>query len=226
MGRDQCGVAFAAHQLDELAEHSIGGVLVEIAGRLVRQHQLRLVGERARDRDTLLLAARKLARTMVEPRAQAQRAEQFARPRLRLFARLAGDQLRQDHVLFGAEIGQQVVELVDEAEIVAAQFGALAGRQLARLDAGDLDPAAKTALEQADRLQHRRLARARRPQQSDDLAGPDFKVHPAQHLDRHPALLKAAGEICQPDDRVTHSAAPRPDRCSPPCAQDTASRGS
>ena len=42
-------------------EHVVGGARIEIAGRLVGQQQARRVGDRARDRDALLLAAGELA---------------------------------------------------------------------------------------------------------------------------------------------------------------------
>ena len=38
-------------------EHLVGGARVEIAGRLVGEQDARRVGDRARDRDALLLAA-------------------------------------------------------------------------------------------------------------------------------------------------------------------------
>ena len=43
----------------------LGGLRVEVAGRLVGEHELGLVDQRAGDRDALLLAARELARLVV-----------------------------------------------------------------------------------------------------------------------------------------------------------------
>ena len=45
------------HQLHQRLEDVVGGSGIEIAGRLVRQQDPRRVGDRARDRDPLLLAA-------------------------------------------------------------------------------------------------------------------------------------------------------------------------
>ena len=53
---------------------AVGGV--EIAGRLVRQHDRRIVGERARQRDPLLLAARQLRRIVMGAAGQADLFEQ------------------------------------------------------------------------------------------------------------------------------------------------------
>src|SRR6185369_13952294 len=77
------------------------------------------------------------------------------------------------------------------------------------------DRAGKTAFEQADGLKQGRLPRTGRAEQSDDFAGLHFQIDPAQHLDRDVALRKAAFQIARKEDRVTHSAKPRPGRCSP-----------
>ena len=52
---------------------------VEIPGRLVGQHDRRIVGERARQRDALLLAAGQLRRIVMRPAGQPDFLEQ--RPR-------------------------------------------------------------------------------------------------------------------------------------------------
>ena len=100
VGRDQRRAAFAAHQVQEFGEDDVGGVLVEIAGRLVGEHQRRLVGERAGDRDALLLAARQLRRAMVEPLRRGRACRATARRASRAASRLgAADELRQDDIL-------------------------------------------------------------------------------------------------------------------------------
>ena len=72
--RDQGGAALTAHQLEEFGEYRVGGVLVEVAGRLVGEDQRRTIGESASHRHTLLLAARKLRGAMVEPLRKTERA--------------------------------------------------------------------------------------------------------------------------------------------------------
>ena len=113
-----------AHQREEFGEHAVGGRLVEIAGRLVGEHQQRAVGERAGDRDALLLAARQLARPVVRRWARPSWPSRSAARSSRLGLLGAVDELRQHDILDRVEIGQQMVELVDEAERVAAQRGA------------------------------------------------------------------------------------------------------
>ena len=58
VGRDQHRHPGRLDQLHQRIEHVIGGVRIEISGRLVRQQRPRRVGDRARDRHPLLLAAR------------------------------------------------------------------------------------------------------------------------------------------------------------------------
>src|SRR5262245_35554013 len=56
MRGDQSREAGIPHQAQQHAEYLVSGVLVEIAGGLVGQQQLRLVGERTGDGNALLLA--------------------------------------------------------------------------------------------------------------------------------------------------------------------------
>src|SRR5258708_28626349 len=111
---DQRRAPFAAHEVQELGEDDVGGVLVEVAGGLVGEDQGRLVGERARHADALLLAAGELRRPMVESLRQPELAEQLLRPPLRRPAIQAAYPPRQDPILPGVEFGQQVVKLIYE----------------------------------------------------------------------------------------------------------------
>jgi hypothetical protein len=45
--RDERGAALAANQREELFQDNVGGMLVEVAGRLVRQDELGPIGQRA-----------------------------------------------------------------------------------------------------------------------------------------------------------------------------------
>ena len=57
VSRDEGGAALLSHKVQEFGEDDVGRMLVEIPRRLVGQDQRRLVGQRASDRDALLLAA-------------------------------------------------------------------------------------------------------------------------------------------------------------------------
>ena len=67
-------------RLDELhqrLEHVVGGVRIEVAGRLVGEQHARRVGDRARDRDALLLAAGQFRRPVRDALAEAEIGEDF-----------------------------------------------------------------------------------------------------------------------------------------------------
>src|SRR5207248_2013844 len=122
------------------------------------------------------------------------------------------------------EFGQQVVELINEAEELAAQARAALVVQCRRLLSVQLDRSLEPAFEQAHRLEQGRLARTRWAEQGHDLSGRDFEVHAAQHFDGDVALDEAAPEPSRDEDGLTHSAAPAPDRCSLLCRPDKAWR--
>ena len=87
VGGDDDGEPGGAHQLRQRVEHVLGGVRVEIAGRLVGQQNPRRIGNRARDRDALLLAARELRRPVREALLEAEIGEQIGRALARLSSR-------------------------------------------------------------------------------------------------------------------------------------------
>ena len=87
MGGDQRGEAGVADDLEQGAHHAVAGRVVEVAGRLVGQQDLGVVGERADDRDALLLAAREPRRAVPRRSAEADPVEQLRRLAARAAAR-------------------------------------------------------------------------------------------------------------------------------------------
>ena len=112
---------------------SLPGAGVEIAGRLVGEHQRRLAGERARDRHALHLAARELGRLVLHPVGEADLLEQLLDPLLALARARALEQQRHLDVLVGGDLRQQVEALEDEADLAVADVG-----QLVDVELGDL----------------------------------------------------------------------------------------
>ena len=86
-------------------------------------------------------------------------------------------QVRRDlDVLLDGEVGHQVVELEDKAQLTAAilaQVGRLEHREVAAVHH---DGAAVSILQAADQVEKGRLARARGPQHDADLAAVDGRV--------------------------------------------------
>ena len=155
---------------------------VQVRQGLVQQQHVRAERQGAGQRHPLLLAAGELGGLVVEPAGKAHGAEQLRRPRLGDLGALARDTLRQGDVVERRELRQEVVELVDEADGVQAQPRACALRELVRRLAGDRDLPLGGSLQQPGGVQQAGLARARGPDEADDLAGENVEVHPRQHL--------------------------------------------
>ena len=65
VGHGQHGAALVLRDLGEKRHHGLAVLAVEGGGRLVGQKQRRLAGQRAGNRDALLLAARHVARDRI-----------------------------------------------------------------------------------------------------------------------------------------------------------------
>src|SRR5207249_3976457 len=97
------------------------GVRIEVAGRLVGQHDARLVDQRARDRHPLPLAAGQLGRAVPAAGAEADALERVRSTAAALAPRYAAIAERQLDVLERREPRQQVEALEDEADLSSAQ---------------------------------------------------------------------------------------------------------
>ena len=94
---------------------------VERAGRLVREQQVRMVGDRASDRDPLLLATRQRARQVPLATPETERVEQLARSCPRLATRRAGEALRQPEIQQLGEIVVAAMGFGDDFDILHRQ---------------------------------------------------------------------------------------------------------
>ena len=108
----------------QLLEHALGGGRVEIAGRLVGKEQPGTVGDGAGDRHALLLAAGELRRAMVASarRGRASPSSSLARASASVWLK-PENELRQHDVFQRREFRQEMVELIDEADLHAAHAG-------------------------------------------------------------------------------------------------------
>ena len=105
---------------------------VERAGRLVGEQDLRIVDERAGNGDALLLAARELARVVVEAVAEIDLLEAPAGHRLGVRGLRTGVEQRQHHLLQGRGARQQVELLEDEADACGSEIGELVASRARR----------------------------------------------------------------------------------------------
>ena len=179
------------------AHDFISGRRVEIAGRLVSEKDLRVIGQRPHDRNALLLAAGKPRRAVTEAGAEPDPLQQRSGLVAGGAARHAGDHLRQHHVFQRRKLGQQVMELVNEAERPPAQQGAMLVGQVAAIAPLDQDGAAIGPLQQPSDMQQGRFAGARRAHQRDDLAGAEHEIGAVQHRQLHLALPEHAAHPAQ-----------------------------
>src|SRR5436190_8567793 len=116
-----------AIDVDEQVDDLVAGAGIEVAGRLVGEQDRGLVGEGARDRHALLLASRELRRIVMAPRPEADLGQELIGADARIG--LPGDLERHAHVLPRGQRGQQVKELEDEADALAAEPRELVFRQ-------------------------------------------------------------------------------------------------
>ena len=117
----------------------------------------------------------------------------------------AGDRERQHQVLLGGQDRQQVEELEDEAELVAAQLGQLAVVEGGDLDPVELDRAAGRLVEAGEDVHQRRLARAGGPHDRGEAIALEAGADPGQRVDRRVALAVATGEVGGDDDLSVQS---------------------
>ena len=106
--------------LEQQVDDLLAGRAVQVAGRLVGEQDRRIVGQRARDRHALLLAARQLRRIVMAAIARARLRRAAPRPARRR-RRHAGDLHRHEHVLERGQRRQQMEELEHEPDARAAQ---------------------------------------------------------------------------------------------------------
>jgi hypothetical protein len=192
VGGHDDGRAGAVDPVDQLHDPD-GGLGVEVAGRLVGEQQGRMVDERPRDRDALLLTARQLVREVVELGREADEPQDVRHLAADLLAVLAEHLQRVGDVVVDRAVRQELVVLEHDAD-VAAQVGDAAARDLAQRAAGDRDLALarlELFLEQADAG---RLPAARRADQEHELAAAD--AHRGL-VDRDGAAVVDLGDIAE-----------------------------
>ncbi len=172
-----------ARQLFDQIEERVGGLGVELRGRLVEQQQLRLERERRCKRHTLQLATGELARRAVGEVRRADERERLidARPDRR---RLDADVLEAEGDLVRDIVHHDLVlGILEDGRDRTRELG---GPRLARVEPGDDDPPLEAAAvevrhEPGERTQQRRLAAARRAEQRDVLALGELERHVVEH---------------------------------------------
>ncbi len=191
-------LAVFAHGITQEPQHLAAGAGIQIAGRLVREDDGRARHDRTRARHALLLAAGKLARTMVQTFLQADHPYHLPEPSA--VDRLLRDLQRQKDVLLGGQRRYQIEGLEDESDLVAAQVGELLlvhGRDLKAFD----DHLAGSRRVQSGHAVHQRgFSRSGRTHDRGHLAAVERDVHMVERRDLVALRAVDLGQI----DRLGH----------------------
>src|SRR5215211_4821613 len=160
--------ARAVDPVEELHDPD-GRVGVEVPRGLVADEERRVVDERARDRDALLLSARELVGVRVRLVREADHVQDLGHLPPDPVAALALHLERVRHVLGGRPVGKEL-EVLEDAADVAAQLRHLRATQAGQVTAADDDPAGRRLELLEQQPHHRRLPRARWADEEDELA--------------------------------------------------------
>src|SRR5579875_3131107 len=196
---------------DQLAD-LLGQDGIEVGGGLVVEDQLGVDRQRARDRDALAHAARKLARVLARRVAQLHLLERLARDRRDLGLRVPPALAQpQGHVLRDGERGEEGGALEDHRD--AERLLVRRKREVARQrDAAHHDLARVGLLEADDLPEEHGFALPALPEDRQQLAGPDVEIDAAQHGDAVVALGDAAEDHrdapARPHGRPGHHESP------------------
>jgi hypothetical protein len=101
-----------------------------------------------------------------------------------LTAHAAQRQSREQHVLDGRTLRQQVVVLKDEADPFGAKAGQVRGRQRERIHVTEHDGSAAGTVQRAEDVEQRALSRPARAHDGEGFAGPHRERDGAQNHER------------------------------------------
>src|SRR5439155_1746322 len=176
----------------------------------------------------LLLPAGELARQVVLAPAEPDGREQLAGAPALLGERHVGVDHGERHVLERRRPPEQVEILEDEADPAAADGGALVDGQGRDVGVAQVVGAARRLVEAAEQVHARRLARARRAHDGEELARPDVERHAAQRPHLDVAQVVDLPHVAELDERahvgLARTAAARRTRAAAPRARPRCSR--
>ena len=184
------------------AHHLDGGLAVEVAGRLVREEDLGVVGQGAGDGDALLLAAGKLVWMMAGAVAEAHQIE-CARGMFALFPGMnAVTVVKHRHfdVLQRRRARKQVETLKDETDLFVADISERITVESGNVYAVEQIIAAARAVERTDHVHQRAFAGAAGAHDGDKFARKNFQRNPAHRMDIHFACVIRLVDFVELDD--------------------------
>ena len=198
VGDHHDGLVERVDRLAQQPQHLRARGAVEVAGRLVREHDGRTGDEGAGDGDTLLLATRKLRWPVGAAIIEADGVDQMVDPRAVDVA--AGDRQGQDDVLLGRQHGQEVERLEDEPDLLPPQLGQIVVVERCYLGAVDRDRSGGGPVEPREAVHQRRLARAGRAHDRAELAAAERDRHACEGVHGGLPLAVPALQFARCDD--------------------------
>lgn len=167
----------------------LAGVGVQVAGRLVGQQDGRVDRQRPRDCDALALASRKLVGQMIHPMRELHQVQQVLHSRLDLVPGPAAQMQGNRDVLQAGERWQEIEELKNETDLVAAYARQRIVGEAAEARAVDRDLAGGGMIEAADQVEQRRFPRAGRAHDANHLPEADFEIDARERGDAALAII-------------------------------------
>ena len=127
MGHHHKGGGLISRQLQHQVKDQSRGAAVEVAGGFIGQHTGRASDQGAGNRHPLALAAGQLGRAVLHALGQPHRAQGQGRRLQSLRPGLTADQQRHGDVFQRRQFGQQMVKLIDKAQVQIAQAALFSG---------------------------------------------------------------------------------------------------
>ena len=163
-------------------KHFVDHFRVKRRGRFVKEHADGVHGERASDGDALLLAAGHLTRELVGMLQESDTIKELKTTFFGFFTAAAEDLHLGENEVFADRQVREELEVLEHHAHAAAQLRQIRLR-VAHGNAVDDDLALLEGFERIDRLDERRLARARRAANDDDFTLFDVHGTVLQHLE-------------------------------------------
>lgn len=182
---------FSGDEVEQEVENHGAVFLVERSGGLIGEEDFGPVHEGAAEGGALALAAGELLDALVEAMAEAGTLSEFHEAGLGNATVNAGGDGGDEAVLGEREIGDEIVKLEDEADLVAQQAKKIA--MAIDFNSVDEDAAAIGLIETAEEMEECAFAAARGAAEGDGLAFDGLEVNTLQDSDR--AVVVALPEV-------------------------------
>ena len=183
MSRDHRGNPLGPDDRTKQEHDPVAGLGVELACRLVGQHESRTIREGAGDGDSLLLAARQLVRSMAGPLARPTSSSRSCDSVVPLAGVRMHEPERNLDVFGGAQDRQQAEGLEDVTDAPPPDLDELALTHRGEVLAIEHDPTSRRPVETAEQVEKRGLAAARTAPDADQLPAPHRQVDSPESVD-------------------------------------------